>query len=195
MSEQAHPATPPDTVLAEESVPSGGIAWGKIMIWGTIFVLLAIVGWQLLQTNRGQPTEGRAPDFSITTFDGEEYHLADLRGQVVVLNFWASWCVPCIEEAPELEATWQAYKDQDVMFLGIDYLDAEAKGLEFLAEHGITYPNGPDLRQKISDDYHITGVPETFVIDPEGNITFHAALPINQSTLSQEIEKAKGAGN
>lgn len=188
MSEQAHVALP------EEGTRSGGIAWGRILVWGTIFALLAIVGWQLLQTSQGQPTEGRAPDFSITTFDGEEYNLADMRGQVVVLNFWASWCVPCIEEAPELEATWQAYKDQGVMFLGIDYLDAEAKGLAFLAENGVTYPNGPDLRQKISDDYHITGVPETFVIDPEGNVTFHAALPINQSTLSREIEKAKRAG-
>jgi len=195
MSEQARPAVSSDTALAEENMPAGGIAWARIVIWGTVFLLLAIVGWHLLQANRAQPTEGRAPDFSMTTFDGEEVHLADLRGQVVVLNFWASWCVPCIEEAPELEATWQAYKDQDVMFLGIDYLDAEAKGLAFLAEHGITYPNGPDLRQKISDDYYITGVPETFVIDPEGNITFHAALPINRGTLSREIEKARNAGS
>lgn len=196
MSQRAQPAVASDAIPAEEQATrSTGIAWGRVVVWGIIIGLLGLLGWQLIQSGLSQPTEGRAPDFTLTTFEGQEIHLADLRGQVVVLNFWASWCVPCIEEAPELEATWQAYKDQSVMFIGIDYLDAERKGLDFLAEHGVTYPNGPDLRQKVSGDYRITGVPETFVIDPQGDITFHVALPITRDLLSREIEEAMGAGD
>jgi cytochrome c biogenesis protein CcmG/thiol:disulfide interchange protein DsbE len=190
MTEQTHPAAAVNTMPSEESGPQG-IAWGRMVIWILIFGLLGLLGWGLINSGLSQPTAGPAPDFTITTYTtDEEIHLADLRGQVVVVNFWASWCVPCIDEAPDLEATWQAYKNQGVMFVGIDYLDSERKGLEFLAEHGITYANGPDLQQKISDDYRITGVPETFVINPEGDITFHAALPITQSQLSLEIDKA-----
>lgn len=190
MSVEENTALAPEAA-AEESPPSGGIAWGRLLVWGVIAALLLVMGWQLINTGRTQPTQGGAPDFSVTTFDGEEINLDDLRGKVVVVNFWASWCVPCVQEAPELEATWQAYKDSgDVLILGIDYLDSEARGLEFIAEHGITYPNGPDLQQKISDNYEITGVPETFIIDPEGNITFFIMEPVTQFTLSREIERA-----
>lgn len=190
MSVEENTALAPEAA-AEESPPSGGIAWGRLLVWGVIAALLLVMGWQLINTGRTQPTQGSAPDFSVTTFDGEEINLDDLRGKVVVVNFWASWCVPCVQEAPELEATWQAYKDSgDVLILGIDYLDSEARGLEFIAEHGITYPNGPDLQQKISDNYEITGVPETFIIDPEGNITFFIMEPVTQFTLTREIERA-----
>lgn len=191
MTEQANPVPATAGIPAEDVLPRRGLSFGKILVWTTIIALLALLGWQLVQSGLTQPTQGAAPDFAFTSFDGDTYDLGNLRGQVVVVNFWASWCVPCIEEAPELEATWQAYKDDGVVVLGIDYLDSERKGLDFIAEHGITYPNGPDLRQQISDDYRITGVPETFVISPEGEITFHVAMPVTRELLAQEIERAR----
>lgn len=168
-----------------------GFSIVRMLVWVVILGFLGLSGWQLINTGRVQPNAGLAPDFTLTTYSGEEIALADLRGQVVVVNFWASWCVPCRDEAPALESVWQAYKDDGVMFIGIGYLDSEAKALEFMEEFGMTYPNGADKRQVISDDYRITGVPETFIIDPEGNITFHAALPINEEILVREIEKAR----
>lgn len=197
MTQGTHSPAPASVPADAEPVAPAqkGIRWGRLLVWGTILGLLGLLGWQLINSGMSQPTEGRAPDFTLTTFDGEEIRLAELRGRVVVINFWASWCAPCIEEAPELEATWQTYKDQGVLFVGIDYLDSESKGRAFLETHGITYPNGPDLGQKISGAYHIRGVPETFVIDAEGNITYFAALPITRDVLSLEIEKAMRAGS
>ena len=191
MSQETDAATSSDVVPVEDAPRPTGIAWGRFLVWGVIAALLGLMGWQLINTGQTQPTEGRAPDFTVTTYDGETYRLSDMRGQVVVVNFWASWCVPCIQEAPELEATWQTYKDQgNVMFIGIDYLDSERKGLDFLTEHGITYPNGPDLRQKIAEDYEILGVPETFIIDPQGNVSVFYMEPITQAILTREIEYA-----
>ena len=87
-----------------------------------------------------------------------------------MLNFWASWCDPCREEAALLEATWQQEKENGIVFIGLDYLDQEPAALEYLAEYGISYPNGPDLQSAAARRYGIKGVPETFFIDPTGKI-------------------------
>jgi cytochrome c biogenesis protein CcmG/thiol:disulfide interchange protein DsbE len=122
----------------------------------------------------GQP----APDFSITTFDGQQYRLSDLRGKVIVVNFWASWCKPCEQEAADLETAWRYYQPGgNVVFLGIDWTDTEKNGLAYLARFGITYPNGPDLGTRISQAYRITGVPETYIIDRQGNLAYAKLSP------------------
>ena len=117
------------------------------------------------------------PTGTLTLF--AEYHgglqsdtvnLADLRGKGVVLNFWASWCKPCEEEAAALEAAWRKYKDKGIVFVGVDYLDQDPAAKRYLEKFDITYPNGPDLASKISKRYTIRGVPETFFIDPQGKI-------------------------
>ncbi len=97
-------------------------------------------------------------------------NLADLSGKGVVLNFWASWCGPCEEEAAALEAAWQKYKDKGIVFVGVDYLDQDPAAKRYLEKFNITYPNGPDLASKVSKRYTIRGVPETFFIDPQGKI-------------------------
>jgi cytochrome c biogenesis protein CcmG/thiol:disulfide interchange protein DsbE len=127
-------------------------------------------------------------------FDGYEWEgkstakLSDLRGRPVVLNFWASWCVECRVEANLLEDTWQAYRDQGVVFLGVAYIDVEPKSIAYLEEFNITYPNAPDLRSSISPKYGITGVPETFFIDKNGQILHHQIGPINETMLTGLLE-------
>lgn len=172
----------------------GALSIGVVFVWGVVALVLVFLALGLANAFQGQPQdEAKAPDFTLETYDGETYTLSELRGQVVVINFWSSWCVPCAQESPALEATWQAYKDQDVLFLGVGYVDSEHKALAFIEEYGITYPNGPDMGTRISDAYNIRGVPETFIVNAEGRVTFFAQAPLTYETLSQEIEKAKAS--
>lgn len=178
-------------VEIDPELPDQKIRLGRIVVWVTVGLIVIFLSWGLINAFSAQPTEGKAPDFTLTTFDeSQTYTLSELRGQVVVINFWASWCVPCEEEADDLEAAWQFYKDRGVQFLGVAYVDSEVKALEFIAEHGVTYPNGPDLRSQISDLYEIRGVPETFIVNADGEITFFAMEPLTFSRLSAEIDKA-----
>lgn len=144
----------------------------KILLWGGLGLLLVFLTVGLIQTQKGQVSIGEvAPDFELITFEGKNHKLADYRGSVVVVNFWASWCESCKPEARDLEAAYQNYLNRgDVIFLGVDYVDTEPEALAYLEEFGITYPNGPDLRTEISQAYRVGGVPETFIIDQNGLI-------------------------
>ena len=132
--------------------------------------LLGILTYGVIRKGVTQPKSGPAPDFTLTLFGGGQITLSELRGKGVVLNFWASWCPPCREEAPYLERAWRKYKDRGIVFIGVDYLDQEPQALAYIEEFQITYPNGPDLGSRIARRYFIRGVPETFLIDPQGQI-------------------------
>jgi cytochrome c biogenesis protein CcmG/thiol:disulfide interchange protein DsbE len=163
-----------------------------------VAALLVVIGYALVQRNRGTVSEGPAPDFSVTMYDfeplamrNEKTSLKDLRGNVVVLNFWASYCIPCRDEAPMFETIWREYRDQGVIMLGLNINDPLTNARDYLEEFSITYPNAPDLGGKISDDkYRITGIPETFVIDPNGNIVRHFIATPSERDLRDEIERA-----
>lgn len=133
-----------------------------------------------------------APDFTVTTFDGQTITVSDLKGKVVVLNFWAGWCAPCLDQLPELQSAWEYYHSQnaDVIFLGIAYVDTEASSRQSLVDYGITYLNAPDIGTQISDAYGITGVPETFVIDKQGNIAEHAIATITSFQIMEWVDTA-----
>jgi cytochrome c biogenesis protein CcmG/thiol:disulfide interchange protein DsbE len=162
-----------------------GRRWGAGVAWIVVVGLLILVGFGLLRSNRGPLQVGQpAPDFDLTTFDGTEISTTDLRGKVIVVNVWASWCVTCVEEAELLERAYQMYKDQGVIFLGVDWSDTESKALAYLERYGITYPNGPDLSQQIFIDYRVNKVPETFIIGPDGNL---AGIKIGAFSSYEEI--------
>lgn len=149
-----------------------------------IVALLLLLAMGLRQAGGGPQVGQPAPDFTLSLYAGGEITLSELRGQVVVINFWASWCTPCREEAPALERTWRAYKDRGVVFIGVNYVDVESAARDYLAEFDITYPNGLDKGQKIARAYRIRGVPETFFVDKAGDI---APIIINGRPQERKI--------
>ncbi len=161
---------------------------GIILTFAIVLALLGLLGWGLVKAQKGPVENGPAPDFTLQGFEGNTVALNDLRGQVVVINFWASWCPPCREEAAYLERTWRKYKDQGVVFIGVDYVDTEKEALAYIEEFDITYINGPDIGTLISDAYNIQGVPETFFIAKNGEVRGVHIGPIFSPDLDEKIE-------
>jgi cytochrome c biogenesis protein CcmG/thiol:disulfide interchange protein DsbE len=130
-----------------------------------------------------------AAAFSLTTFSGAPVSLESLRGKIVVLNFWASWCVPaCYEEAPTLERTWREYKDKGVTVVGVDIQDKEEAAREFLAKFGHSFPNAPDPKGRVAVDYGVYGVPETFFIDRQGRVRFKEVGALTDETARRHLD-------
>ncbi len=144
------------------------LAFGAVLVAVTGLILLLLYGLQL----RTVPplASGTAPEFSMTTFDGLRVTSSELKGQVLVVNFWASWCVPCRDEAPALQRAWEQYRDRGLVIVGVDYVDTGPEAKNFIAEFKQTYPNGPDVGTRISQAYHISGVPETYFIGKDGKL-------------------------
>lgn len=159
------------------------------LVFALVLALLAVLAWGLRKAQAGPVESGLAPDFSLIGFDGRKVTLSDLRGQVVIINFWASWCLPCREEAAYLEQTWRKYKDQGVVFIGVDYVDTKKEALAYIQEFDITYINGPDLETVISDAYNIQGVPETFYVSKSGELRGMHIGPLKSPELDQKIEE------
>jgi cytochrome c biogenesis protein CcmG, thiol:disulfide interchange protein DsbE len=150
--------------------------WAQIIIWAILVALLVLVAIALKRSQQGTVQPGdKIPEFSMTMFSGYELNgatqvkVSELRGKIVMINFWASWCKPCEQEAADLRDAWTYYKDSGkVIFIGADYVDTEPEARAYLEKFGITYPNGPDLGTKVSQLFRIKGVPETYFLDQDG---------------------------
>ncbi|GAB1470569.1 hypothetical protein MASR2M66_14470 [Chloroflexota bacterium] len=163
-----------------ESTPplrKGVPLWAQVTIWVFLVGLLVLVGIGLKNASNPMAEVGKpVPDFDLVYFEGYEYNdtpqmkLSDLRGKIVVINIWASWCKPCEQEAPDLEEAWQLYKDSnEVVFIGVDYVDTPDGAFGYLKKFGISFPNAPDLQSIISSTLNRQmGVPETYLIDRDG---------------------------
>ena len=135
------------------------------------------------------PTVGeRVPDFSASLLEGEgSLGLSDLAGKPAVMNFWASWCAPCEDEAPLFKRAYEEYGDR-IAFLGIDIRDARSDAIAFVDEYDLDYPSIRDEGMSIYADYGLTGQPETFFIDAEGVLVEHVAGPVDEAGLFQLLD-------
>ena len=171
------------------SVPAGSgrgaPLWMVILAFIVLASLLVLMGLGMARSSLTALKVGNpAPTFTLSSFDGQTIPLSSLKGKVVVVHFWASWCTSCFDEALLIEQAWQKYQPGgQVVFLGVDYVDTDAPALDFIKKYGFTFPNGPDLRSEISAGYHVTGVPETYIIDRQGNLAVLQPGPF--STLEE----------
>ena len=124
-----------------------------------------------------------APDFTLTSLEGYKVSLQDTRGGPVVINFWATWCVPCLQEHQHLMEAAKVYKSQGVSFLGVLYGDTAEKAKIFNKKHGAAYPTLIDDGQRTNIDYGVSGVPETYVLDKDGRIVKKFAGPVIKADL------------
>ena len=160
------------------------------VIAGAVLVGL-IVLFALQMKNARQDTleiGSDIPDFTVTTFSGEAYQVSQLRGKIILLNFWSSWCASCDEEGAALEEVWQEVKDDgEIVFLGVNYVDTEKDSLAFLERYGITFPNGPDMGSRISRMFKVEAVPESYIIGRDGRLV---AIQIGPFQSAEEIRAA-----
>ena len=161
-----------------------------------IFVVVLIIGMLQSDVGRGRPgvndtlgevavSTDRFTDFQVTTLDGRPLRLSDLRGSIVMIDFWSSWCPPCRSEAPILAESYERWSALGVEFVGISIWDTEGDVRDFVEQHGIKYPNAVDEDGQIAVEFGVRGIPEKFFVNPEGEIV----RKINGPNTSQSLDE------
>jgi peroxiredoxin len=160
------------------------MSWDSKLTWRAMMAALLVLGITWIAVSR-VPTEQAmarsqrppspqagfaAPDFTLETPDGETVSLADLRGQVVLVNFWATWCPPCRAEMPAIQQMYERYRDQGFTVLAVDMQETDAQVAAFVDEMGLTFPILMDRDGSVSARYQVKALPSTFFIDREGII-------------------------
>jgi cytochrome c biogenesis protein CcmG, thiol:disulfide interchange protein DsbE len=145
---------------------------------GLVVLLFGLLLWRLVDDSGGDLARAAsrgerpsAPEFTLERLDETgDLALAGLKGKAVVVNFWASWCIPCKEEAPFLEQVWQKHRDRGLVVLGVDAQDFRRDARRFVRRYELTFPMVYDGPGSILSDYGVTGFPETFVVDRDGRV-------------------------
>jgi len=140
-----------------------------------VTVLGAVIGLQYLQRSPGSGYA--AGDFALPDLNGTEVRLADLRGKIVFLNLWATWCPPCRAEMPSMESLYQRFKGRDFAMLAVAEDTDDGPVREFVRELGLTFPILLDTANRLPGRYGVTGYPETFIIDRSGQVIKHVVGP------------------
>ncbi len=192
-SASAHPST-----LDGGRASRRGPRWGMLAgVAGCVALLGSLLAFGLTRDPSAvHPTliGTQAPGFVARTLDGSQtVRLSELRGQVVVLNFWSSWCAECVVEHPALAATWDRYRDDDVVVLGMNFDDAKGAAASFASRLGIAYPVLADPSDRTAIAFGVTGPPETFLIAPDGTIAGKHIGPVGYEQLSGEIDRLLSA--
>ena len=173
------------TVQASIARLVGSVVAGILLI-GVMAVVA--VGFSRDPSRIESPLVGRsAPEFRLVSLDGATIDLAGLRGHPVVLNFWASWCIPCRDEAPLLRAAQRRYAPQNVTFIGVVYQDGAASAQAFVDRYGIAYPSLLDPDGRTALDYGVYGIPETYFIADDGTIRAKQIGPLDAASLERQI--------
>jgi cytochrome c biogenesis protein CcmG, thiol:disulfide interchange protein DsbE len=172
---------------------------GQIVAVGVVAALLGLLLWKVAKGDdnavTGSLAKGRlvnAPEWDLALLAGDEnLTLESLRGQAVVLNFWASWCGPCKDETPLLQKSWQRWKGKDVVFVGMNVKDFRGDARSFVRRFGVTYPNVYDGKGSTVGRYGVTGFPETYFIDARGRVVYRIAGPVaDADELDDGIRRA-----
>jgi cytochrome c biogenesis protein CcmG, thiol:disulfide interchange protein DsbE len=163
------------------------------LLAGVVAAVAVIV--TLLATGLGRdpsviasPLVGRAaPNFTLPQLDGPAVTLARLRGQIVVINFWASWCTECRAEQTALDRTWQQFRDSGVVVIGVNFEDTASDARNYVRTADVTYPVVEDAGSRTALAYGLRGMPETFVLNRSGRIVNHVIGPVGAAQLTSEI--------
>ncbi len=160
------------------------LAWGLVQSGGR-------PGGLVINTKLGEVSIKQLParDFTLQVFDGRTLALSDLRGKVVMVDFWASWCPPCRQEAPVLAQVYREYRDRGIEFVGVSIWDDEGDARAYVQRYGITYPNGVDERGAIAIDYGVTGIPEKYFISMEGVLLKKFIGPMDTGRLRKLLDE------
>jgi cytochrome c biogenesis protein CcmG/thiol:disulfide interchange protein DsbE len=160
-----------------------------VLVVAGVAGLIALLAYGVASESPEKDVDGEAaPELSLPPLDGgPERSLADWRGQVVVLNYWASWCEPCREESPLLERWHQRISKRNATVLGIDVLDVTSDAQDFIDEYGLTYPHLRDKDGSTQEDFGIVAYPETFVIDRDGRITATRRGPVDEEFMRANV--------
>jgi peroxiredoxin len=165
---------------------------GQGLAFAAVAGLLVLLVWKIVQQETGGVgTNEPAPVFELPSLSGDGgIALAELRGEAVVVNFWASWCRPCRDESPYLEQLWREKRARGLVLVGVNEEDVSKDARRFARRHGLTYPLVRDKSGGLRDDYKLRGYPETFVIDRRGDVVEHIAGPVHRGKLRERFERA-----
>ncbi|MGI8999271.1 MAG: TlpA family protein disulfide reductase [Candidatus Limnocylindria bacterium] len=179
------------TAAAGRGLDLGRLGLRHLVVAASVPVLLLALfgGFVMTRMPIASPTAigSIAPDFSLADLDGNPIHLAELRGRPVIVNFWASWCGPCVEEFPLLSQAATRHADDGLVVIGIVWQDRSEAARDFMTRNGATWASAMDPGERVATDYGILGPPETYFIGRDGMIVARQIGQVSAASLDEKL--------